>query len=184
MISPLSPNTARLVQDSLQLTSRRNFKVTLNPGQGAQNNGTGSIILPNRKLGEKLLKWVYDDKHPVVINTRKLRLFRTKNRPGKGLKETLEKTPYLEPELEEKREEKLHRLDIGLHVDKLQFGIYYRRPEDPPTASRMFSNEYEISHQNKGAGLLWFEYDHKLIRIQVSSHSHRLRGLLSLGSEP
>ncbi|KAI0748499.1 RdRP-domain-containing protein [Daedaleopsis nitida] len=144
-----------------------NFKVTLNAGQGVSNNGSGSIILPNRKIGDKLLRWVYEDRNPILINGRKARLFRTKNRPGRGLKETLEKTPYLEPELEEKREDKLRRLDMGLHVDKLQFGVYYRRPEDPPTASRIFSNEYEISHRDKGAGLLWFEYDHKLIRIQL-----------------
>lgn len=144
-----------------------NFKITLNPGQGAQNNGTGSLILPHRKIGDKLLQWVYEERHPVFINGRKTRLFRTKNRPGKGLKEQLEKTPYLEPDVEEKREEKLRKLDLGLHVDKLQFGVFYRRPEAPMTAGRIFSNEYEVSHRDKGAGLLWFDYDHKIIRIQV-----------------
>ena len=132
-----------------------------------QNNGSGSVILPNRKVGDKFLKLVCGERVPVVINGRKMRFFRSKNKPGRGLQETLEKTPYMEPELEEKREDKLRRLDIGLHVDKLQFGIFYRRPKDPMTASRVFSNEYEISHREKGAGLLWFEYDHKLIRIQV-----------------
>ncbi|RPD66474.1 RdRP-domain-containing protein [Lentinus tigrinus ALCF2SS1-7] len=144
-----------------------NFKVTLNPGQGVQNNGTGSLILPHRKVGDKLLKWVYEEHHPVLVNGRRARLFRTKNRPGRGLKEQLEKTPYLEPDVEEKREEKLRRLDLGLHVDKLQFGIFYRRPEAPMTAGRIFSNEYQVSHRDKGAGLLWFDYDHKVIRIQL-----------------
>lgn len=152
---------------AIHLTTISNFKVTLNPGQGVQNNGSGNVILPNRKVGDKLMKWVYEERNPIVINGRKIRLFRSKNRPGRGLKETLEKTPYLEPELEEKREEKLRRLDLGLYVDKLQFGIYYRLPDASPTSSRIFSNEYEISYRNKGAGLLWFEYDHKLIRIQV-----------------
>ncbi|KAI8989763.1 RdRP-domain-containing protein [Trametes punicea] len=145
-----------------------NFRVILNPGAGGvQNNGTGSLILPNRKIGDKLMKRVYEENKAIVINGRKIRLFRSKKLPGRGLRETLEKTPYLEPDEEEKHEDKLRRLDIGLYVDKVQFGVFYRRLEEPMTAPRVFSNEYEISHQNKGAGLLWFEYDHKLIRIQL-----------------
>ena len=152
------------------LTSQRNFKVNLNPGRGGvQNNGSGSFILPSRKVGDKFMKLVYEERLPIVLNGRKMRFFRSKTQPGRGLKATLEKTPYLQPELEEKREEKLRRLDRGLHVDKLQFGIFYRRPEDPMTASRVFSNEYEVRHGEKGAGFLSFEYDHKLIRIQAST---------------
>ncbi|KAI0373002.1 RdRP-domain-containing protein [Pilatotrama ljubarskyi] len=145
-----------------------NFRVILNPGAGGvQNNGSGSLILPSRRIGDRLLRRVYEEGKPIIINGRKMRLFRGKKAPGRGLRETLEKTPYLEPDEEEKHEDKLRRLDIGLHVDKVQFGVFYRRPEDPMTAPRIFSNEYEISHRNKGAGLLWFEYDHKLIRIQL-----------------
>lgn len=83
--------------------------------------------------------------------------------------QTLEKTPYLPPEIEEEREEKLQKLDVGLHVDKLQFGIFYRQPGDPSESSRRFSNEYELSHNNRSAGLLQIEYDHKLIRIKASN---------------
>ncbi|KAI0780590.1 RdRP-domain-containing protein [Trametes elegans] len=145
-----------------------NFRVLLNPGAGGvQNNGSGSLILPNRKIGDRLMRRVYEDGKPVVINGRKLRLFRGKKPPGRGLRETLDKTPYLEPDEEEEREDKLRRLDLGLHVDKVQFGVFYRQPQDRMTAPRIFSNEFEISHRDKGAGLLWFEYDHKLIRIQL-----------------
>ncbi|KAI0636634.1 RdRP-domain-containing protein [Trametes polyzona] len=154
----LDPKTPRAV----------NFKVTLNPGAGGvQNNGSGSLILPSRKIGDRLLRRVYEEGKHIVINGRKLRLFRSKRPPGRGLRETLEKTPYLEPDEEEKREDKLRRLDMGLHVEKVQFGVFYRKPQDPMTAPRVFSNEYEISHRDKGAGLLWFEYDHRLIRIQL-----------------
>ena len=137
------------------------------PGQGAQNGGTGSLILPNRKIGDKLLKWAYEQQNAIYVGGRKIRLYRSKQKPGRGLKEQLEKTPYLAPELEEKREEKLCKLDRGWHVDKLQFGVFYRDPNTPMSASRMFSNEYEISHRDRGAGLLWIDYDHKMIRIQV-----------------
>lgn len=81
--------------------------------------------------------------------------------------QTLEKTPYLPPEIEEEREDKLTKLDVGLHVDKLQFGVFYRDRADPPEASRRFSNEYELSHKNRSAGYLQIEYDRKLIRIRV-----------------
>ncbi|CDO73610.1 hypothetical protein BN946_scf185014.g80 [Trametes cinnabarina] len=156
--NPTDPKTPRAV----------NFKVTLNPGAGGvQNNGTGSLVLPNRKIGDRLMRRVYEEKKHIVINGKKLRLFRAKKPPTRSLRETLDKTPYLEPDEEEKREEKLRRLDIGLYVDRVQFGVFYREPKDPMTAPRIFSNEYEISHKDKGAGLLWFEYDHKLIRIQL-----------------
>ncbi|KAH9945818.1 atypical/PIKK/PI4K protein kinase [Epithele typhae] len=159
-------STVRNAHENVRSTAYDEFQ------RGAQNDGTGSLILPNRKLGDKFMKLVCEEKKAIVLNGRKMRFYRSKSKPGRGLKETLEKTPYLQPELEEKREEKLRRLDMALYVDKLQFGIFYRPPGSPMTASRVFSNEYEVSHNHRGAGLLWFEYDHKLIRIQVRGVFH------------
>jgi len=85
---------------------------------------------------------------------------------GSSLIQILEKAPYLPPEIEE-REEKLRQLNISIHVDKMQFGVLYRPADATHTSGREFSNEFEISHQAKSAGILWFEYDHKLIRIQL-----------------
>ena len=87
--------------------------------------------------------------------------------------QSLEKTPYLPPEIEEEREEKMQKLNVGLHVDKVQFGVFYRIPGDSPKASRRFSNEYELSHRDRSAGFLQIEYDHKLIRIQVRVDDRR-----------
>lgn len=87
--------------------------------------------------------------------------------------QTLEKTPYLPPEIEEEREEKLQKLDVGLHVDKIQFGVFYRSSTDSPGASRRFSNEYELYHRDRSAGLLQIEYDHKLIRIKASGRYYK-----------
>ncbi|OSX65461.1 hypothetical protein POSPLADRAFT_1134844 [Postia placenta MAD-698-R-SB12] len=145
-----------------------NFQVKLNPGHGGvQNNGTGKLILGSRKIGDKFLKWLHDDGNEVRINTRKMRFFRSKSKPAQGLALTLEKTPYLDPDIEEEREQKLEKLDVGLHVDIVQFGVFYRRKGSPKSVPRAFSTELEISHEDKGAGLLWFEYDHKLIRVQM-----------------
>ena len=157
----------------------RNFKVELNVGpNGIVSNGTGTLTLGSRRLGDKFFKWLIhspgDHDEEITLNGRKLRFFKGKNKPTRNLTQILEKAPYLPPEIEEAREDKLRKLDTSVHVNKIQFGIFYRPAGAAPGAGREFSNEFEISHQEKGAGILWFEYDHKLIRIQVSRHRSAL----------
>ena len=86
----------------------RNFKVTLEKGLGGvQNNGMGTLILPSRKVGDKLMKWIGGRKHKITINGCDMRVFRSQKPSTRGLSQitqTLEKTPYLEPEIEEERE--------------------------------------------------------------------------------
>lgn len=152
---------------------KRNFQVELNPGpNGIMSNGTAVLTLGSRKLGTKFFKWLVhspeDHTNELTLNGRKMRFFRGKNRPRPNLTQILEKAPYLPPDIEEEREEKLRKLDTSIHVDRIQFGIFYRPAGAAPDAGREFSNEFEISHPERGAGILWFEYDHKLIRIQVS----------------
>ncbi|KAH9952081.1 RdRP-domain-containing protein [Amylocystis lapponica] len=145
-----------------------NFQVKLNPGRGGvQNNGHGTLVLPNRKTSDKFMRWLHEDDHSVRVDDHSLRFFRSKKKPPAYLTLTLEKTPYLDPNIEEELEDTLNKLDVGLHVDKVQFGVFYRQAGDSRGASRVFSKEFEISHKNKGAGLLSFEYEHKLIRIEA-----------------
>ena len=151
------------VYDSLS-----NFKVELNAGiTPTRNNGTGKVTFPSPKVGEKFMKLVYGKKKAIRVNGHKVAFVKTKQVNHRLAKE-LDITPYLPPELEEEREHKLAQLDIAFHVDKVQFGVFYRDPKDPPQASRRFSTEYELSHRDRGAGRIWIEYSHKLIRIQVS----------------
>ena len=89
-----------------------------------------------------------------------MRFFRTKERPPYWLATTLEKTPYLPPEIEETKETILRKLDVAFHVDKVQFGTYFR--EKYP-GGRSFSVEW----QKQDVAWLKFEYDHKLIQIKV-----------------
>lgn len=149
-----------------------NFKVELNYNpQGYFHDGTGNLVIHDRHVAERLIRISHDSKSPdILVKDRKLRIYKAQKGPPRALTEMLSKTPYLDPDLEEARETTLTKLDIGLHISKVQFGIFYRLPEAPPTASRLFSNEYEISHQNKSAGILHIEYDHKIIRIQVRRH--------------
>ena len=68
---------------------------------------------------------------------------------------------------EEALETILAKLDIAIQVDKVQFGAFFLESEDPANKPRRFSNEFELSHQDRGAGLLQFGYLHRLIRVQV-----------------
>jgi RNA-dependent RNA polymerase len=89
------------------------------------------------------------------------------SRPDPRTKERLDKTLYLNPEIEEELETKLEKLNVGIHVNKLQTGVYYRRPGDSITMHRLFSVEHEIAYGDRSAGLLQFEYKRKLIRLTV-----------------
>lgn len=83
--------------------------------------------------------------------------------------ESLLKTPYIDPTLEEERAVLVGRIgQIGIVLDAIQFGVYYRRPDDPPESNRRFSNEYEIRRTDTFAGKLCFDYNHKLLRIEAS----------------
>ncbi|KAI0094073.1 RdRP-domain-containing protein [Irpex rosettiformis] len=146
-----------------------NFDVQLNKSHGVQNNGTGVLTLPDRSVGQKLFKLSKTNELPVTVKGKKIYFTISGKKPMRKKAQTLEKTPYLPPEIEEEREEKLQKLDVGLHVDKLQFGVFYRERVDLPEASRRFSNEYELSHKDRSAGFLQIEYDHKLIRIRLGS---------------
>ncbi|OCH86893.1 RdRP-domain-containing protein [Obba rivulosa] len=142
-----------------------NFKVILNPGRGGvQNNGSGKLILPTRKVGDKLLRWLRHPDHALLLNDKKMRLFRSEQKPAHWLKTTLEKTPYLPPEIEETKETILRKLDVAFHVDKVQFGVFFRTPG---ATSRSFSSEFEVSYSDRSAGILTFEYERKLIRIML-----------------
>lgn len=148
-----------------------NFKVQLNRGPGGvRNDGTGTLTLPSPRVGDKFMKLLYRYKKLTVSVQGKKLGFRKTNKPiDHKVSQILDKTPYIQPELEEKREEKLAKLDVALHIHKVQIGVLYLRFEDPPSAHRRFSTEYELSYKHKGAGVVSFEYVQKLIRVQLHS---------------
>ena len=148
-----------------------NFQVqpNKNPAGGVRSDGTGTLTVPSEKIGNKFLEYVHHN--PLKIDKRKLKFFRGED-PQKGLALTLEKTPYVNPDLEEEHEKKLRALEARLRVDIVQFGIFYRREypskDDERLLPREFSIEWEGNYVKHSIGWLTFEYDHKLIRITVS----------------
>ncbi|KAF8798201.1 RdRP-domain-containing protein [Phlegmacium glaucopus] len=149
-----------------------NFQVKLkpNPAGGVRSNGTGVLTVPSETTGHKLLEYLYNN--PITIDKKKLKFFK-KGIPYKGLALTLEKTPYVNPDIEEERQKKLRALEAKLRVDCVQFGVFYRPTypsnEKEPLRAREFSIEWEGNYAKHSIGWLGFDYDHKLIRITLGS---------------
>lgn len=100
----------------------------------------------------------------VGLNNKTLKFYATSKPIDRGLAATLDKTPYLNPDIEEERQSKNRALDVHLRVDKVQIGLFYR---PSPGANRNFSVEWEDSFTDKSLGWLFWEYDHKLIRVRL-----------------
>lgn len=148
-----------------------NFRVKLNPNPagGVRNDGTGLLTLPTETVGAKFLAYVFKD--PIKISKKKLLFKRLERPPPEGLALTLKKTPYVNPDIEEARDEKVSLLDTQLRVTAVQFGLFFQREyEKNPLPPRTFSVEWESKYDSdsRGRGHLSFDYDHKLIRITVT----------------
>ncbi len=148
-----------------------NFNVKLNPSKmgGVRNDGTGFLELPTEAIGRKFLNWVKET--PIRIEKKKIKMY-PKGTVRDYVALTLQRTPFINPDIEEEWEDKCRQLDMRIRVDVVQFGAYYRPsyPTSPKQrlASRAYSIEWERDYAVNSAAWLKFEYDHKLIRITVS----------------
>ncbi|RDB21068.1 putative RNA-dependent RNA polymerase 1 [Hypsizygus marmoreus] len=149
-----------------------NFQVKLNPSKagGAGNDGSGLLTLPTAQIAVKFLSWVKET--PLRIEGHKLKFYK-RGLPPHGLALTLDKTPYINPDLEEERHQILWALQDKFRVDLVQFGVFYRPqyPSNPhePLKSRAFSVEWEGRYVTESIAWLSFQYDHKLIRIHLGN---------------
>ncbi|KAK1227232.1 hypothetical protein PQX77_009776 [Marasmius sp. AFHP31] len=153
-----------------------NFKASLNPSKagGVRNDGTGTLTLPHLKIAHRFLDWVKET--PLKINGKKIKFFASKD-SGKKPREwhstilTLQRTPYIDPDVEERHAQKLFDLQCSLRVDKVQFGVFFRPSSGVggQAKSREFSIEWERDYVKESTAWLSFEYDHKLIRIKLGN---------------
>ncbi|KAF8205782.1 RNA dependent RNA polymerase-domain-containing protein [Mycena galopus ATCC 62051] len=183
------------------LSERRlllNFKVELNQSTVGitRNDGSGILILPSEEVRTKFLNWVIKQKNPVKVLGKKVNL-----RPYGSLWEreavVLSKTPYVDPAIERRHQEKVWALHEALRVDIVQFGFYYRDypskpiPDNRPAPPRKFSTEWEREYfstdsvprgrsdsSGPPSGVAWlrFDYTHKLICIQLGDENTEYRG--------
>ncbi|KAF9010144.1 RNA dependent RNA polymerase-domain-containing protein [Cyathus striatus] len=137
-----------------------NFDVKLNASSlgGVRNNGSGTLTLPTVKFGKMLLDYLGNN--PLRIKKKKIKLYPAHSHPKESFAEQLAKTPYVSPDIEEERQEKIFQLDDKLRIDAVQFGVTLE--------SRAFSIEWSQNYTNSAAWLS-FEYDHKLIKLATVS---------------
>lgn len=145
-----------------------NFKIVLHKSGlgGMRNNSTGTLTIPIPSVGKKFLGWVYDT--PIVqANGKKLKFKEDFRHPPKHVVLTLDKTPFIDPDKEAEHLRKKEALDDKFRVTTVQFGLFYRSeyPTNPEglAKNRKFSIEWEKHY------VAWmnFEYDHKLLRLDV-----------------
>ena len=139
-----------------------NFKVELteNEAAGVGHNGSGILTVPSLSLGKKFLDAAREN--PIKMSGQKVKFFRSQTSPLRHVVATLDRTPFVSPDIEEKHAQTLWALEEQLRVETIQFGTYFRDYEKPSTG-RAFSVEWEKTY----VAWLEFEYDHKLIRITV-----------------
>ncbi|KAF8831581.1 hypothetical protein HHX47_DHR1000493 [Lentinula edodes] len=131
------------------------------------HNGTGILRLPFRKIGERFLKHV--KQYPVKIHGKKITFGDKHSTPTDQETAMLQKAPWVDPEKEKDREWRVLELEQGpgLRVVTLQFGVLFQNPKARPGESRAYSIEWEKEYASKGQAWLKFEYDHKLLKIEV-----------------
>ncbi|RPD60068.1 RdRP-domain-containing protein [Lentinus tigrinus ALCF2SS1-7] len=152
---------------------RINFAVHLNkPRNALPNNGTAVLTIPDQQLGERFLRAaVRSGGERIQILGKTVYIKRGQERPPKGLIERLNKTPYVDPDEEADRIRKMDVIrDLRILVDVVQFGVYFRHPRDSRTANRTFSIEHEIRREEAYVGELTYDYNHKLLRIELGDY--------------
>jgi RNA-dependent RNA polymerase len=142
-----------------------NFRVILGEGPGGvRNNGKGTLTLPSRNIGQKLLRWLMEPGNEIRVGGKPIKMKPTQHAPRFDLKMTLQKAPYIDPDTEERLLEITSLLDRSLHMDEIQFGVFLEPKRQP--GPRIFSIEYCDDYRTRRATLK-FEWKFRLIRLTV-----------------
>ncbi|KAG0701519.1 RNA dependent RNA polymerase-domain-containing protein [Suillus ampliporus] len=147
-----------------------NFRVTLDKNEcgGVRNNGSGSLILPSKDVGLKFRRLVdVEDGVTIKVGRKRLKFRPTAKHIPNSTLVTLVKAPYVDPDIAQKRQEKIDALSSDFRIATLQIGTFYRPEGARPLDPRAFSVEWECNLVDSGLGWLRFEYEHKLIRAKV-----------------
>lgn len=147
-----------------------NFLVLLNQSKtdGFENDGTGSLILPSKQTGRDFLRKIKANEKKVVLGPKRRRVhFDQKGRaPHKGTIEMLRKVPYQSPDIDKQMDRIRQELKSRrFRIDKLQVGCW--KSTQSPSQSRVFAIEWEKEYTSIGNAVLGFDYDKKVLRIQM-----------------
>lgn len=148
-----------------------NFEVILGKTHnGLPNDGTATLTIPDVQLGRRLASAaVRFGGERIQILGRPIYVSWAQDRPPpRGLIERLNKTAFVDPEEDTQR---IRKLDVikGLRilVDAVQFGVFFRHPNDSYKDNRTFSIEYQIRQEDTYVGEVTYDYNHKLLRVEV-----------------
>ncbi|KAG1741976.1 RNA dependent RNA polymerase-domain-containing protein [Suillus lakei] len=146
-----------------------NFRVTLEKNEwgGVRNKGNGSLRLPSKDVGLKFRRLVDgEDGVTIKVGKKRLKFIPTTKHIPSNMLVTLAKAPYVDPDIAQKRQEKIDALSSDFRIATVQIGTFYRPEGASPSDPRAFSVEWQ-SNLLDGLGWLNFEYEHKLIRAKV-----------------
>lgn len=161
-IQAMRDKEIQLVKGNMPLECM-NFHVDLDmcENRGVRNKTTGVLLLCQWEIGDLFLQRVSIDL-PVRVQGKKLKFHRRNNDVSKKTSNKLailEKTRFMDPEIEEKRETVSQHLRDGFTTLRaLHLGFILNEGK-----TKIFSSEFKLQKH----GQLWIEYEHKLFRIMV-----------------
>jgi len=161
-IKDMEEHGIQLVKGKMPLECM-NFDVELDmcENRGLRNKTTGTLLLCQWDVGDLFLHRATTDL-PARVEEKKLKFHRrgrvmTKDKAKKV--EVLEKTRFMDPATQEKRETiSFHLRDGFTTVRALHIGFVYTEKK-----AKIFSSEFKVQKY----GQLWIDYDQKLFRILV-----------------
>lgn len=156
--------------DTLRPGNRNiNFHVRLNLNEKIEtrNIGTGLLTVPTVAIGKKLLRLMKHGGRKILVRKRPITLEHWSSKPYQGLVETLLKVPYQDPALDREKDDKLRSLNVRFRVDEIQFGIWGVRPSQSQGVRGVFCREWAKRYTVDKFAQLWFDYDHKVLRIRL-----------------
>jgi RNA-dependent RNA polymerase len=107
---------------------RLNFEVTLEQNNcgGVRNKGSGSLRLPSKDVGLKFRRLVDgEDGVTIKVGKKRLKFIPTAKHLPPYVLATLQKTPYVDPDIAQKRQQTIDALSTDFRIDKLQIGVLY-----------------------------------------------------------
>jgi len=141
-----------------------NFDVDLDMclNRGLRNRTTGTLLLCHWKIGDLFLERATTDL-PARVQGKKLKFHRKNREMSKDQArkvDVLEKTRFIDPGMQEKRDTiKTHLRDGFTTVRALHLGFVFREGK-----TKIYSSEFKVQRY----GRLWIDYEQKLFRILVS----------------
>jgi hypothetical protein len=115
--------------------------------------------------GRSMLDWCSSARR---VRGRAMKFHKCITRPPKRVTETLQKVPFVDPDVERMRETTIMNLNTDIRIASVQIGVFH---PNPYTQSRAFSVEWVHDCIDQDAAWLRIHYDHQVIRITVCALS-------------